>query len=70
MQARDVRRIVLNLDRFVTSDDVAKCFNRAPRSRVSELLEKLASLGQVYKDETQGLYAAQGGNIDRSVTVG
>lgn len=69
LQARDVRRVVQTLDRFVTSDDVAGCFYKAPRSRVSELLETLAGLGQVYKDEKQGLYAAQGGDSSPSASI-
>jgi len=69
LQARDVRRVVQTLDRFVTSDDVARCFYRAPRNRVSELLETLAGLGQVYKDEKQGLYAAQGGDSSPPASV-
>lgn len=69
LQARDVRRMVQTLDRFVTSDDVASCFYRAPRNRVSELLETLAGLGQVYKDEKQGLYAAQGGDSSTPASI-
>jgi len=52
-QAKAVRRALSALGAPADAETVAKCFKRAPRARVSELLETMVTLGKARKVDGQ-----------------
>ncbi len=63
-QAQAVRQALALLDAPARVEEVAKCFLRAKRDRVAELLETLVGLGQARVTEKGEYVGADTGEIE------